>query len=211
MSFVGPQLFKGGIKEKEPHIGQSWRDAVRADQPLSHHIELTLVATAISAPRDLRESFAYRRGRIVTFAHRSRHVMIRSEYQTSAPTRANPIHRIAPASPAYASVIARPLKSVLSRTLGKIRTLIEIYWGKPISLVVSPKGDVKSFSTIEQVHYWLRKKWPVSDLAQSRAIDRVEAAMECLGTVADARSAFLGAATTAGFLPLETLDHSIAA
>ncbi|OOY18315.1 hypothetical protein BMI85_00340 [Thioclava sp. DLFJ4-1] len=107
--------------------------------------------------------------------------------------------------------MARPFKSEPSRPLRKIRTLIEIYWGKPISLVVSPDGDVKTFSTIEQVHYWLREKWPVNDTAQIRAIDRVEAAMECLGTVGDARSAFLGAATTAGFSPFETMDHPIAA
>nr|WP_255266437.1 DUF982 domain-containing protein [Thioclava sp. ES.031] len=108
-------------------------------------------------------------------------------------------------------MIAQPSKSEPSRPLRKKRTLIEIYWGKPISLVVSPDGDVKTFSTIEQVHYWLREKWPVSDTAQIRAIDRVEAAMECLGTVGDARRAFLAAATTAGFSPLDTMDHSIAA
>ncbi len=107
--------------------------------------------------------------------------------------------------------LARPFKSEPSRTLRKIRTLIEIYWGKPISLAVSPQGAVKTFSTIKQVHYWLREKWPVSDTAQIRAIDRVEAAMECLGTVGEARSAFLAAATTAGFSPCDTLDHPIAA
>nr|WP_246831587.1 DUF982 domain-containing protein [Thioclava sp. L04-15] len=108
-------------------------------------------------------------------------------------------------------MIARPVKLAPSRILGKIRTLIEIYWGKPISLVVSPEGDVKNFSTIEQVHYWLRKKWPVADTARNHAIGRIEAAMDCLGSVGDARHAFLGAAGTAGFVPFEPAARALAA
>ncbi|AQS49728.1 hypothetical protein BMG03_05105 [Thioclava nitratireducens] len=88
---------------------------------------------------------------------------------------------------------------------------MEIYWGKPISLVVSPEGDVKNFSTIEQVHYWLRKKWPVADTAQDHAIECIEAAMDCLGSVGDARSAFLGAAGTAGFVPFEPAARALLA
>ncbi|TNF12493.1 MAG: DUF982 domain-containing protein [Rhodobacteraceae bacterium] len=89
--------------------------------------------------------------------------------------------------------------------------MIEIYWGQPISLVVSPEGDVKNFSTIEQVHYWLRKKWPVADTAQDHAIDRVMAAMDCMGSVGEARTAFLDAANTAGFVPFEATDNPLAA
>lgn len=104
-----------------------------------------------------------------------------------------------------------PFKSEPSRTLRKTRTLIEIYWGQPITLVVSPEGDVKTFSTIEQVHYWLRKKWPVADTAQDHAIDRVMAAMDCMGSVGEARTAFLDAANTAGFVPFEATDYPLAA
>ncbi|OOY11646.1 hypothetical protein BMG00_11100 [Thioclava marina] len=89
--------------------------------------------------------------------------------------------------------------------------MIEIYWGQPISLVVSPEGDVKNFSTIEQAHYWLRRKWPVADAALDHAIERVEAAMDCMGTVGDARAAFLGAANTAGFMPFDATVRTLAA
>lgn len=77
--------------------------------------------------------------------------------------------------------------------------MIEINWGKPFSLVVSPQGDVQTFSTIEQARYWLRRKWPVTDAAQSRALTQIEAAMHCLTTVGAARRAFLVAARSAGF------------
>ncbi|WP_238321327.1 MULTISPECIES: DUF982 domain-containing protein [Thioclava] len=113
--------------------------------------------------------------------------------------------------PYCAFVIARPFKSEPSRTPRKTRTLIEIYWGQPISLVVSPEGDVKNFSTIEQAHYWLRRKWPVADAALDHAIERVEAAMDCMGTVGDARAAFLGAANTAGFMPFDASVRPLAA
>lgn len=36
--------------------------------------------------------------------------------------------------------------------------MIEINWGDPITLVVSPRGATKNFSTIEQAQYWLRKR-----------------------------------------------------
>lgn len=89
--------------------------------------------------------------------------------------------------------------------------MIEIYWGQPITLVVSPEGDVKTFSTIEQVHYWLRKKWPVADTAQDHAIDRIMAAMDCMGSVGEARAAFLDAANTAGFVPCDASVRPLAA
>lgn len=79
--------------------------------------------------------------------------------------------------------------------------MIEIYWGDPMSLVISPDGDVQRFSTIEQAQYWLRKKWPVADAARLHALGRLEAAMDCLGPVSEARDAFLNAVQTAGFLP----------
>ncbi|MBV0893478.1 DUF982 domain-containing protein [Paracoccus sp. Z118] len=79
--------------------------------------------------------------------------------------------------------------------------MIEINWGKPLSFVVSPEGDVQKFTTAEQARYWLRKKWPVADSARDRALHRVEAAMECLAPVGAARRAFISAAKTAGFMP----------
>jgi len=79
--------------------------------------------------------------------------------------------------------------------------LIELHWGHPISLVISPQGDTKQISTIEQALYWLRKKWPVTDDKRDLALDRVDAAMHCLATVGAARGAFLSAARSAGFVP----------
>ena len=70
-----------------------------------------------------------------------------------------------------------------------------------MSLIISPEGDVQKFSTIEQAQYWLRKKWPVADAARQHALGRLEAAMDCLGSVGEARRAFLGAARSAGFVP----------
>ena len=80
-------------------------------------------------------------------------------------------------------------------------TLIEIYWGKPLSFVVSPQGDIQEISTVEQARYWLKSKWPVADHARDRALHQVEAAMDCLASVGTARRAFISAARTAGFLP----------
>ena len=77
--------------------------------------------------------------------------------------------------------------------------MIEIHWGRPMTLVVSDSGETQEFTTIEQVSYWLRKKWPVADLTRSVAIEYVDAAMHCLATVEAARQAFIRAARTAGF------------
>jgi hypothetical protein len=77
--------------------------------------------------------------------------------------------------------------------------LIEIQWGAPLSLVVSSEGDVQTFTTIEQAAYWLRKKWPVRDDARTCAMDRIDAAMNCLCSVGSARRAFVEAARSAGF------------
>lgn len=79
--------------------------------------------------------------------------------------------------------------------------VIEINWGKPLSFVVSPAGDIQEFSTAEQARHWLRKKWPVADPARDRALHLVEAAMDCMASVGTARRAFISAARTAGFVP----------
>ncbi|GAA6200537.1 DUF982 domain-containing protein [Aquicoccus sp. SU-CL01552] len=79
--------------------------------------------------------------------------------------------------------------------------MIELHWGHPISLVVSPQGDTKQISTIEQAFFWLRKKWPVADDKRDLALDRIDDAMHCLATVDAARGAFLSAARSAGFVP----------
>ncbi|MFC0342173.1 MULTISPECIES: DUF982 domain-containing protein [Paracoccus] len=79
--------------------------------------------------------------------------------------------------------------------------MIEINWGKPLSFVVSPAGDIQEFSTAEQARHWLRKKWPVADPARDRALYLVEAAMDCMASVGTARRAFISAARTAGFVP----------
>ena len=77
--------------------------------------------------------------------------------------------------------------------------MIEIHWGRPLTLVVSADGETQKFTTIEQAHYWLRKKWPVADNKRDLAIEQVDAAMHCLTTVDAARQAFMSAAETAGF------------
>ncbi|MAU94937.1 DUF982 domain-containing protein [Marinibacterium profundimaris] len=78
--------------------------------------------------------------------------------------------------------------------------MIEINWGTPLTYVVSQDGDTKKFTTIEQARYWLRKKWPVADHHRDRAIDHVDAAMQCLAPVDAARQAFARAAQSAGFV-----------
>ncbi|MDO5369867.1 DUF982 domain-containing protein [Paracoccus sp. (in: a-proteobacteria)] len=88
-----------------------------------------------------------------------------------------------------------------TRLFTKELTLIEINWGKPLSFVMSPNGDIQEITTAEQARYWLRKKWPVSDHARDRALHQVEAAMECLASVGTARRAFISAAKSAGFVP----------
>jgi hypothetical protein len=77
--------------------------------------------------------------------------------------------------------------------------MIEIYWGPAMVLIETETGNQESFGTIEKAHHWLRRKWPVADRASEVALEQVEAAMECMASVQDARSAFEGAAFTAGF------------
>lgn len=85
--------------------------------------------------------------------------------------------------------------------------MIEIQWGEPLSFVISPEGEVQNFSTLEQARYWLRRKWPVADAARQSALTRIEAAMDCVGSVGTARRAFISAARSAGFIH----DHLVTA
>lgn len=78
--------------------------------------------------------------------------------------------------------------------------MIELHWGEPLSFVISPEGEVKNFTTLEQARYWLRRKWPVADAAQARALTQIEGAMDCMVPVGAARRAFISAARTAGFV-----------
>lgn len=86
--------------------------------------------------------------------------------------------------------------------------LIEIIWGKPLSFVMSPEGDVQQFSTIEQVKYWLLKRWPIADDARLTALKQVEAAMDCLVPVGVARRAFTAAAKSAGFVQEDLVGYT---
>lgn len=86
--------------------------------------------------------------------------------------------------------------------------MIEIHWGEPLSFVVSPEGEVQKFTTIEQARYWLRRKWPVTDLPRQRALDRLDSAMDCLIPVGSARRAFIAAAKSAGFVAENLIAQS---
>lgn len=79
--------------------------------------------------------------------------------------------------------------------------MMEVNWGKPLKLVVTDRGDIQSFSTIESAFYWLRNKWPVEDENRNMAINSIQGAMDCMVPVSLARVAFLEAAQTAGFQP----------
>lgn len=70
-----------------------------------------------------------------------------------------------------------------------------------MTFVMSPQGDTLMFKTIEQAQYWLRRKWPVADLDRDIALNKIDEAMHCIGTVGAARKAFFSAAMTAGFKP----------
>ncbi|GAB5434842.1 DUF982 domain-containing protein [Rhodobacteraceae bacterium R_SAG7] len=77
--------------------------------------------------------------------------------------------------------------------------MIEIFWGPKMVLTEIETGTQEAFGTIEKAHHWLSRKWPVADSAARAALAQVEAAMECMGSVQDARSAFQDAACSAGF------------
>ncbi|VDS07373.1 hypothetical protein PARHAE_00549 [Paracoccus haematequi] len=78
--------------------------------------------------------------------------------------------------------------------------MIEINWGKPLSFVISPEGEVKTFSTLETAAYWLDRKWPVDDVQRRHAAQMLDAAAHCMTPVGTAREAFAHAARSAGFL-----------
>lgn len=86
-------------------------------------------------------------------------------------------------------------------------TLIELHWGSPLTLVVTPDGTTQTFSTIEQAAYWLRRRWPVADTARDRALDRIDAAQHCMVSPGTARRAFLHAARSAGFVPEDLMTQ----
>lgn len=86
--------------------------------------------------------------------------------------------------------------------------MIEINWGRPLSFVMSPEGDVQTFSTIEQARHWLLRKWPIADDARLIALQQVDAAMNCLAPVGVARRAFAAAAKSAGFIPEELVGYT---
>ncbi|WP_312526606.1 DUF982 domain-containing protein [Paracoccus sp. (in: a-proteobacteria)] len=77
--------------------------------------------------------------------------------------------------------------------------MIEINWGKPLTLIVAENGDTRKITTIEQAKFALRKYWPVADKACERALSKIEGAMECMLPIQAARSAFVDAAHSAGF------------
>ncbi|MCT8328345.1 DUF982 domain-containing protein [Albidovulum sediminis] len=78
--------------------------------------------------------------------------------------------------------------------------MIEINWGHPLNFVVSSDGTLQSFSTVEQVRYWLRNRWPIADDARQTALSRIQDAMDCICSVGTARRAFIAAARSAGFV-----------
>ncbi|WP_237168610.1 DUF982 domain-containing protein [Paracoccus shandongensis] len=77
--------------------------------------------------------------------------------------------------------------------------MIEINWGKPLSFVVSPDGEVKTFTTLETAAYWLQRRWPVDDVQRRHAARMLDAAAHCMTPVGSARKAFTDAARSAGF------------
>ncbi|MGR3759004.1 DUF982 domain-containing protein [Roseobacteraceae bacterium NS-SX3] len=77
--------------------------------------------------------------------------------------------------------------------------MIEIFWGSPISIFLPSEGRIRKVTTIEQARIWLQKAWPVSDHHRDAALEKIDAAMDCLAPVGAARDAFLLAARAAGF------------
>ncbi len=70
-----------------------------------------------------------------------------------------------------------------------------------MSFVVSPEGEVKTFTTLETAAYWLQRKWPVDDVSRRHARQVLDAAAHCMTPVDSARKAFTDAARMAGFRP----------
>lgn len=87
-----------------------------------------------------------------------------------------------------------PLSKTTERTI-----LIEISWGTPLTIFLPSEGRTRKISTIEQAQFWLQKAWPVSDHNRDVALEKIDAAMDCLAPVGAARAAFLSAVGSAGF------------
>ena len=68
-----------------------------------------------------------------------------------------------------------------------------------MTIFLPAEGRARKVTTIEQAHHWLRKAWPVSDRYRDAALEKIDAAMDCLVPVGAAREAFLLAADAAGF------------
>ncbi|CUI00463.1 DUF982 domain-containing protein [Leisingera aquaemixtae] len=68
-----------------------------------------------------------------------------------------------------------------------------------MTIFLPSEGRTRKITTIEQAHFWLQKAWPVSDRNRDVAIEKIDAAMDCLAPVGAARDAFLSAVNTAGF------------
>ncbi|WP_339107141.1 DUF982 domain-containing protein [Thioclava sp. GXIMD4216] len=72
-----------------------------------------------------------------------------------------------------------------------------------MTLIAPHDGAVERFSTIEKARYWLKRKWPAAHATRELALTKIDAAMDCLVPVEEARCAFLAAATSAGFISVK--------
>ncbi|WP_083194075.1 DUF982 domain-containing protein [Leisingera sp. JC1] len=68
-----------------------------------------------------------------------------------------------------------------------------------MTIFLPSEGRTRKISTIEQAHFWLQKAWPVSDHNRDVALEKIDAAMDCLTPVCVARAAFVSAVGTAGY------------
>jgi hypothetical protein len=87
-------------------------------------------------------------------------------------------------------------------TFPERENLIEIHWGQPLSFVVSPDGETKTFTTLETAAHWLERRWPIDDVHRRHAARMLDAAAHCMTPVGSARKAFSAAARSAGFRPV---------
>ncbi|MEY8801773.1 DUF982 domain-containing protein [Leisingera sp. XS_AS12] len=68
-----------------------------------------------------------------------------------------------------------------------------------MTIFLPSEGRTRKISTLEQAHVWLQKAWPVSDKHRDVALEKIDAAMDCLVGVTAARAAFVSAVGTAGY------------
>lgn len=77
--------------------------------------------------------------------------------------------------------------------------MIETYWGKPVTLIEGPDGNIRKISNVEQALFQLGRKWPRARGPRHRkAMAYARAATECLADPVAARRAFIEAAHEAG-------------